>query len=222
MDLGHSRPCGERSHHRCERARRDALKLLSKPFYLCCKVRIATDPVGRVCAGQNPDVVIRLGPPRIPHSLLRAFACNSLTANLGREHVLGRLPGGPCDRKKAFLLQGQASEDRRKQKHEISTRSHDGPCGMAETIVGAFSCGFAQKAAIQTKRALLSAIVGQSILCGYAKTAGERNQQVWRRRHSLPGDSGRPWGLPFLHRRTVAVPRYAYPGLSHRMRDSSY
>jgi hypothetical protein len=92
---------------------------------------------------------------------------------------------------------------------------------MAETIVGAFSCGFAQKAAIQTKRALLSAIVGQSILCGYAKTAGERNQQVWRRRHSLPGNSR---GLPFLHRRTVAVPRYAYSGsgLSHRVRDSFY
>ena len=161
--------------------------------------------------------MIRPGPFRIPHSLLRAFACNSLTANLGREHVLGRLPGGPCDRKKAFLHQGQASEDKRKQKHEISTRSHDAPRGMAEIIVGAFSFGCAQKAAVQTKRALLPAIFGESILCGYAKTAGERNQQVWRSRHSLPGNSGRPWGLPFLHRRTVAVPRYAYSRLSHRV-----
>jgi hypothetical protein len=57
---------------------------------------------------------------------------------------------------------------------------------MTEIIFGTFSSGCAQKAAVQTKRALLPVIFGQSILRGYAKTAGERNQQVWRSRHSLP------------------------------------
>src|SRR5438552_905398 len=40
--------------------------------------------------------------------------------------------------------------------------------------------------------------------------------QLWRARHSLPINSGRLGGLPILHRRTVAVPSYAYPELSLR------
>jgi hypothetical protein len=61
---------------------------LSESFDLRCQIGITTDPVGRIFAGQNPDVMIGLGSLRIPHGARRFVASNSLAANLSREHVL--------------------------------------------------------------------------------------------------------------------------------------
>jgi hypothetical protein len=100
--------------------------LLSKPFYLCCKVRIATDPVGRVSACQIPDLMIRLGLLRISHSPLGLVADNALSADLGCEHFLGCFLRGSCDRTGSLVCGRRAGEDedKRKQEHEMSARSH--------------------------------------------------------------------------------------------------
>jgi hypothetical protein len=57
--------------------------------------------------------------------------------------------------------------------------------------VGESSCrhlsdGGAPIAASQTKPVLLLRSLQELIRCGYAKTAGECNRQLWHPRHSLP------------------------------------
>ena len=95
---------------------------LSEPFDLRCEIGITTDPVGRVFARQNPDVIIGLGSLCIPHCTLRFVADNSLAANLGRKHDLWRVSGGSCDGTRP--LHGGACDDKKEYTQEMSQRSH--------------------------------------------------------------------------------------------------
>jgi hypothetical protein len=100
---------------------------LSKQFDLRRHVRIAADPVSRVFACQNPDIVIRLGQLRVTYNSLWLVADKPLNTNLSRDHVLGSFFGGPCDRTGTLARERRASEDKKKQQHEMSIRSHGLP-----------------------------------------------------------------------------------------------
>jgi hypothetical protein len=82
----------------------------------------------------------------------------------------------------------------------MATRSHGAPISGGSDVnsapvsspgpeVGDGSCRHSQSP--QAKSNLSSSILPELILCGYAKTAGERNWQLWRARHSLSINSGR-------------------------------
>ena len=87
---------------------------LSKLFNLCRHVRIAADPVGRIFARQNPDIVIRLGELRVTQSPLWLVADKSLNADLGRNRVLRCSFGSRHDRIAKLICERRAGEDNRK------------------------------------------------------------------------------------------------------------
>src|SRR5580704_18101333 len=104
-----------------------APRLLSKlallqHFNLRSHVRIAAEAVGRVAAFQDPDFMVRLGPPLVLHGPQRAVAGKALNADLSRDIILGYLTGGMGDRAKGRRRErGGAKEQESRQ---ASTHHH--------------------------------------------------------------------------------------------------
>src|ERR1700726_3554869 len=55
---------------------------LLQHFNLRCPVRVAAEAVGRVAAFQDPDVMVRLGPPLVLYRPQRLIAGKSLDTDL--------------------------------------------------------------------------------------------------------------------------------------------